>query len=106
MPDLTTQLLPRLESNRMPGLDLGDGFIFPDYRGGSILNLPDSLCQLFGIPELNHKPLHPEILSGLLDGGTVRRIVLVLMDALSLHRLQRWMQDGGLGETAPIWQQI
>jgi len=106
MPDLTTQLLPRLESNRLPGLDLGDGFVFPDYQGGSILNLPDSLCQLFGIPELTHKPLQPEILSQLLDGGTVRRIVLVLMDALSLHRLQRWMQNGGMGDTAPIWQQI
>jgi hypothetical protein len=106
MPDLTTQLLPRLESNRLPGLDLGEGFIYPDYSGGSILNLPDSLCQLFGIPELNHKPLHPEILSQLLNGGSVRRIVLVLMDALSLFRLQRWTQGEGLGETAPIWQQL
>jgi hypothetical protein len=106
MPDLTAQLLPRLETNRLPGLDLGDDFIYPDYNGGSILNLPDSLCQLLGIPELNGKPLHAEILSPLLEGGTVRCIVLVLMDALSLHRLQRWTQGRGLGETAPIWQQI
>jgi hypothetical protein len=106
MPDLTAQLLPRLETNRLPGLDLGDGFIYPDYSGGSILNLPASLCQLLGIPELNGRPLHTEMLTPLLDGGPVHRIVLVLMDALSLHRLQRWTQGPGLGETAPIWQQI
>ena len=105
MPDLTAQLLPRLETNRLPGLDFGDGFIYPDYNGGSILNIPASLCQLLGIPELNGNPLHAEILSPLLDGGPVRRIVLVLMDALSLHRLQRWTQGRGLGETAPVWQQ-
>lgn len=106
MPDLTAQLLPRLEANRLPGLDLGAGFIYPDYNGGSILNLPASLCLLLDVPGLNGKPLHPEILSPLLDGGPVRRIVLVLMDALSLRRLQRWTEGPGLGETAPVWQQV
>jgi len=106
MPDLTAQLLPRLESNRLTDFDLGNEFIYPDYSGGSILNLPASLCQLLDIPVLNGNPLHAEMLAPLLDGGSVRRIVLVLMDALSLHRLQRWTQGPGLGETVPIWQQI
>jgi Type I phosphodiesterase / nucleotide pyrophosphatase len=106
MPDLTADLLPRLETNLLPGLNLGDGFIYPDYNGGSILNIPDSLCQLFGIPELSGKPLRIEILSPLLDSEPVRRVILVLMDALSFHRLQRWTQGHGLGETAPVWQQI
>ena len=36
----------------------------------------------------------------------MRRIVLVLMDALSLHRLQRWTQGHNPGDTAPIWGQL
>jgi len=106
MPDLTAQLLPRLTTNRLPGLDFDDGFIYPDYAGGSILNIPSSLCQLLGIPELNGRPLHPEVLTPLLNGGPVRRIVLVLMDALSLHRLQRWTQGSGQREPSSVWQQI
>jgi predicted AlkP superfamily pyrophosphatase or phosphodiesterase len=46
--------------------------------------------------------LRPELLSLLLDqagGRPPDRIILILMDALSLHRLQRWMNDGN----APIW---
>jgi hypothetical protein len=106
MPDLTAQLLPRLQSNCLPGLDLDSDYLYPDYNGGSILNIPTSLCQLMGIPGLNGKPLYTEVLVPLLEGGPVRRIVLVLMDALSLHRLQRWSQGSGLSQTAPIWGQI
>ena len=47
MPDLTAQMLPRLETNRLPGLELGDSFLYPDYNGNSILNIPASLCQLW-----------------------------------------------------------
>jgi len=106
MLDLIAQLLPRLETNRLPGLDIDGSFIYPDYSGGSILNIPASLCRLMGVPDLNGNPLHAEILTPLLDGGPVRRIVLVLIDALSLHRLQRWTQGGGLGETAPVWNHL
>ncbi len=42
----------------------------------------------------------PEILSPL--GKGVRRVILILMDALALHRLQRWMEDG----TAPVWRSL
>ncbi len=106
MPDLIAQMLPRLETNRLPGLDIDGSFIYPDYSGGSILNIPSSLCRLMGVPDLNGKPLHAEILTPLLDSGPVRRIVLVLMDALSLRRFQHWTQGGGLGETAPVWNHL
>lgn len=106
MPDLIAQLLPHLETNRLPGLDLDENTIYPDYAGGSILNLPASLCRLLNVPELIGRPLHAELLTPLLGSGTVQRIVLVLMDALSLHRLQRWSQGGGLGETAPVWDRL
>ncbi len=32
----------------------------------------------------------------------MRRVILVLVDALALHRLQRWMADG----TAPVWSRL
>jgi hypothetical protein len=106
MPDLIAELLPHLESNRLPGLDYNGNYIYPDYSGGSILNIPASLCRLLDVPELVGRPLHADRLTPLLGSGPVRRIILVLMDALSLHRLQRWTQGGGLGKTAPVWNHL
>ena len=68
MLDLTLELLSRLRQHRLPGLDLGDDFIYPEYFGHSILNLPSSICYFFGIPELGAVPLAPEILTTLGDG--------------------------------------
>jgi len=93
-----------LQNHRLPGLDLGDGVIHPAYQGYSILNIPASLCSLLGVPamqaDIGAAPLSSEILSPLNSG--YQRVVLVLMDALAFHRLERWMQDG----TAPIWNQL
>lgn len=100
MPDLTDALLPRITENRLPELELGSEFVLPDYAGGSILNLPASVCRLFGVPRLGATPLRAEILAPLGEG--CRRVVVVLMDALSLQRLKRWMA-GGL---APTWGRL
>ena len=98
--DLTSELLPHLHTLRLPGLDLGEGFLLPDYQGGSILNLPASLCHWLGAPGLGSAvPLRQELLSPF---GEVRRVILVLVDALALHRLQRWMADG----SAPVWDTL
>jgi len=98
--DLTPALLPVLRRNRLPGLELGDDFIYPAYSGQSILNIPASVCQLFDLPPIAAAPLNAEILAPL--QGPVQRVILILMDALSLHRLQRWMSDG----TAPVWTEL
>ena len=98
--DLTSELLPHLHTLRLPGLDLGEGFLLPDYQGGSILNLPASLCHWLGAPGLGSAvPLRQELLSPF---GEIRRVILVLVDALALHRLQRWMADG----SAPVWDTL
>lgn len=98
--DLTPAFLPILRRHRLTGLELGDDFVYPAYTGQSILNLPASLCQLFGLPPIAADPLRTEILDPL--QGDVQRIILVLMDALALHRLQRWMADG----SAPVWAEL
>jgi hypothetical protein len=103
MPDLTTTLLPHLKSHRLPGFDLGDEFVYPHYAGGSILNVASTVCNLFGVPEIGAQPLMEEIaipLQSLVP--KVRRVVLVLMDALALHRFQRWLGEGVL----PFWNDL
>jgi len=100
MSDLTSTLLPRLKSHRLPGFDLGDEFIYPHYQGGSILNVAATICDLFGIPHIGASPLMDEISAPLKNlAPSVKRIVLVLMDALALHRFQRWLAQGSV----PLW---
>ncbi len=103
MPDRSEELLPHLLDHRLPGLPAGDGFVYPAYEGRSLLNVPDSLCRLLGAPELGAGALDPLILNGAgMEAGGARRVVLVLMDALSLNRLRRWMAGGA----APLWQDL
>ena len=100
MPDITKDLLPGLEKHRIPELDLGDGLIHPQYQGQSILNIPDTICKLLDIPSLGGVPLIPEILTPL--GDDAQKVVLVLMDALSLRQLQQWMED----EPGLVWNRL
>src|SRR4030042_4111357 len=100
MSDVTSEILPRIESNKLPGLQLSPEFIHPDYAGGSILNLPSTICRTLGGEPLATVPLRSELTVA--TAADIRRVVLVLVDALSLHRLQRWMSDG----TAPVWSRL
>ncbi len=100
MPDLSPKLLPTLYQNTFQDLELNPGMISPAYTGQSILNIPSSICHWLGAPGLGAPKLIPEIIGSI--GGEFQRVILVLMDALALHRLQRWMADG----TAPIWQDL
>jgi len=104
MPDLTTELIPILQQHRLPDFDLGDEFIYPFYQGRSILNIPSTICQLLGAPTLGTEALMGDYLSplGLVGTGDLRSVVMVVMDALGLYTLKRWMEDG----TAPIWKQL
>lgn len=100
MPDLSANLLPEIQKHRIPGLDLGEGFVYPDYSGQSILNLPSTVSSLLGAPAFGTAPLHAEILSRL--AGPYQRIVLLLVDALSFPRFQTWMQEPEFS----VWRQL
>ena len=100
MSDLTNELLPQLKSRRIPGLDLGGGFLYPAYDGQSILNLPGSICNLLGVPAFGAPVLREEILTRL--GGPYQRLVFLLVDALGFHRLQAWMQEPEFA----VWSQL
>jgi predicted AlkP superfamily pyrophosphatase or phosphodiesterase len=92
----------RLRQHRLPGLEFGHDFQYPAYNGHSILNLPSSICRLMGLPDFGAPPLENDILGPLTTNGETQRVILVLMDALALHRLQRWMAEGHL----PTWERL
>lgn len=94
------ELLQNIENHRLPNLDLGDDLIHPKYDGQSILNIPSSICKLLGAPVLDSPPLIPEILDSI--GDDIQRVVLILMDALALHRLQKWATE----DPDMIWNQF
>jgi hypothetical protein len=60
--------------------------IFPEYTGGSIVNLPSSICRWLGITPLAGMPLDE---SKLACGGQFQRVVLILVDSLGWRWLQR-----------------
>jgi hypothetical protein len=97
MPDLTPQLLPLLKTTRLSGFPDDPDWIYPRYADQSILGIPSAVCRFLGAPGLGAEALPASLLAPL--GGGFRRVVLVLVDALALHRLRRWMTDG----TAPRW---
>ena len=98
MPDLTSQLMPRLKRKYALGLDFGEDFILPKYEDQSILNIPSTICGWMGVPELSAGPLLPEISAAM--GQGIRRVILILIDALAYHRFQQWL------EIAPIWNEM
>jgi hypothetical protein len=91
MTDLVEQLVARIETHRLPILDIGHAAISPVYDGLSILNLPASLLGWFGGPDLPHPPIDIPQLDALADGA--RQVVCVLIDAVSLIRFRTWF-DG------------
>ncbi len=98
MPDLTPQLHARLENHAIHGLNLGAEFILPNYANQSILNIPATICDFLGIPQFGAAPLTAEITSVI--NKPCQNVILILMDALALHRFRAWLDD------IPIWKEL
>jgi len=95
-----SEILGQIIEHRLDGLSLVDGFIHPNYRAYSILNLPSSVCHFLGVPGFGAEPLSSQILFE--TGENYRRVVLILMDALSYKNLLTWIEDG----TSPVWRAL
>jgi hypothetical protein len=104
MPDISHEMLPAIQSHRLPGLDLGAEWIYPNYQGRSILNLPASICRIFGLPGIGAPALDDRYLAAIQgdDQLEIRKVVVILMDALALQRLQQWIVNG----LAPVWGEL
>jgi len=90
-----------LRSRRLPGLEeiLPASFILPHYGGYSIANLPATVAAMLGAELTDAAPPVPADVWADLALG-VRRVVLVLLDAVGYLTLRR------LGETAPCFRRL
>jgi hypothetical protein len=91
MADLIPKLLPDLEQNRLPGLDLGSNSLYPSYSGQSILNIPSTIMRFFDIPMMASPPLRKEVLDGFT--GQYQRVIFLLADALALEHVRKWLKE-------------
>ena len=83
--DGSAQILDRLQT--------AGGFHFPDYQGGSIVNLLSSIIHALGgsSPHPRLKALDPRLFDG------VSRVVYLVLDGVGYHQLSRFMAAGGGG---------
>ncbi|MGD2162899.1 MAG: alkaline phosphatase family protein, partial [Anaerolineales bacterium] len=100
MQDLTQTTLAQIDKKRIRGIELGAESIYPAYDGLSILNLPGSISKWLGAGPLAHPALQIPELDQLAQG--VEQVVVLLVDAVSLHRFQRWLSSsaGRLNQSA------
>ena len=87
MPDLSSQILPRIVNNRIDDLPLGDDFIMPFYDGLSLVNIPGSITQLLDAPGFGKPPLDEAVMKHL--GGPYEKVVLLLVDAMDAALFNR-----------------
>jgi hypothetical protein len=101
MPDVSQKLLPQITNHRIPELNLPADLIQPRYTGQSTLNIPNSICAMLGAPPISETPpLIPEITK--LLGEEARKVLVILVDALALHRLQMWLEE----EPDLVWNKL
>ena len=89
MQDLIPTTVEQIEKKRVPGIELGVDSIHPAYDGLSIMNVPSSISAWLGAGSFGHSPLQLPALDQLSEG--VDQVVLLLVDAVSLHRCQTWL---------------
>jgi len=89
-----------IESTRFSGIEFPENFILPAYEGQSILNIPATVCQAFGIPPIHSVPLRQEVFP--INTQNIKRIIIILMDGLALSRFTSWMEEGKI----PAWNRL
>lgn len=80
--------------------NLPDTFLWPDYDGGSIANIPAAVAALLGVPLVGLPPLRKEFWQSL--AGDLKRVVILLIDACGSNLLAKEQAglDGVLARTA------
>ncbi len=100
MTELIKKIQKRIRKNPIQGLPLGEKFISPQYNGLSILNIPASVGELLNVGGLSSPPLLPDLLDPI--RGETKNVIVILLDALAFHRLQKWMAE----ESDLIWHSL
>ncbi len=89
-----------LKNTKLAGVGFPIEFILPAYNGQSILNIPASICQSFGVAPIHSVPLLPEVFP--FNNDNFQRIIIILMDGMALTRFSSWLEGGKI----PIWNQL
>ena len=97
MPDLTSQILPKILEHKIEGLSLGDDFIMPHYEGLSLVNIPGTITKLLGAPDFGKPPLDNAIMDEL--NGPYEKVVMLLIDAMDVNLFQKMVAP----ETNLFW---
>lgn len=103
--DLFNQTLAQIKEKKLPGLNLGEDVIFPNYQGNSLQNIPGSVCRWLDIKPFGAPPLSNEILE--VVGGPYQNVILLLVDGLGLNLFKqilagRWKDIPG----AEVWNSL
>ncbi|RPJ45289.1 MAG: hypothetical protein EHM21_09505, partial [Chloroflexi bacterium] len=104
MRNLAPALLPRLETRRLEGLDLGPGTIDPFYDGYSLVNLPASICHWLGAPAFGGPPLGVEILD--LYQQSFQHVILLVVDGMGLNTLEEALRHSANDPNLAIWGEM
>jgi hypothetical protein len=91
MPDLVSTLLPQLQARRLQGLDAGPEAVYPAYDGYSLVNLPSSVCQWLGQPDLGAAPLASVYRAPLREH--YQHVIVMLVDGLGLDLLTPFLNQ-------------
>jgi arylsulfatase A-like enzyme len=68
-------------------MNMPNEFVAPEYRDGSIANVPSTVAALMDVPFAGLPPLREEVWRPL--GGGVRRVVTIVIDALGWNLVER-----------------
>lgn len=71
----------------MTDLTLPDNFVWPDYTGGSIANIPATVAALLDVPFTGLPPLRQPLWETLT--GDARRVVLLVLDGFGGNLARR-----------------
>ncbi len=92
--NLAAQIERTIRHHRLSGLEklLPEEFILPNYDGYSITNLAATIAQMLDVELVNAAPPLPAELWADMASG-VRRVVMVILDAVGYLHLQRIMAE-------------
>jgi hypothetical protein len=87
MLDLTESCLEKIRSRRIPQFDFNQDFIFPNYSGTTVANLPASIFHWLGTTLEGSTPLLEDLVNPLND--QYERVILLVVDSLGLSLFRR-----------------
>lgn len=89
MPDLTAEILPRINQHQLNNLAVDENMRLPFYEGLSLVNIPCTIAHLLGAPDFGKPSLDQALLSELKD--EYQKIILLVVDAMGYSLFKRML---------------